>query len=545
MNLSPLETLLLTALVCLVFFIVFGILGLSKKRGDVADVAWGLGFIVVSWTSWILSSPTLFGAAVNSLVTVWGVRLASHIYLRNRNRAEDFRYLSLRSQWKKFFRLRFFVQIFLFQALILYAVAFPILWIHLHPESQSWEFFTAAALLWLIGFFYEAVGDYQLFHFRKKDRQALCTEGLWKTTRHPNYFGEILQWWAVWAIAIPAPYGLFLIFSPLLITFLILKISGVAPLEAKMRTNPAFADYAKNTPTLFPTGFLNGFFYTAGWFAIVYFGSNGEVLSALWSALAVFILQLSLFAKSDRKSLILCLPLAVYGFALGLFQESLFVFFRVLAYPDAPHWVPYWIVALYVLFSLNLNASLSFLNRNLFISFLLGGIGAALSYVSGKEMGAVLFLSPYSIAILIFCWGVYLTLLTLLNRRLLALWDLFLRPEALENNIRVFYDGSCPICSREIALLKQRKQTGSIQFIELTPRLAEIPRLFSHEEAMERIHAVDGMDRVATGIEALSLMYARTDLPLLSLLLQAPAFKAIFRIGYLIWSKTRRSSRLI
>ena len=224
MNLSPLDTLLLTALVCLVFFIICGIIGLSKKRGDVADVAWGLGFIVVSWTSWILSSPTLFGAAVNSLVTVWGIRLASHIYLRNRNRAEDFRYLSLRSQWKKFFPLRFFVQIFLLQALILFAVAFPILWIHLHPESQSWEFFTAAALLWLIGFFYEAVGDYQLLHFRKKDREALCTEGLWKTSRHPNYFGEILQWWAVWAIAIPAPYGLLLIFSPSLITFVILKI---------------------------------------------------------------------------------------------------------------------------------------------------------------------------------------------------------------------------------------------------------------------------------------------------------------------------------
>ncbi len=208
-------------------------------------------------------------------------------------------------------------------------------------------------------------------------------------------------------------------------------------------------------------------------------------------------------------------------------------------------WVPYWIVALYVLFSLNLNASLSFLNRNLFVSFLLGGIGAALSYVSGKEMGAVVFLSPYSIAILFFCWGVYLTLLTLLNRRLLALWDLLLSSESLQNNIRVFYDAGCPICSREIALLKQRKQTGNIQFIELTPDLAEIPRLFSYEGAMEKIHAVDGMDRVAAGIEALSLIYARTDLPLLSFLLQAPGFKAIFRIGYLIWSKTRRFSRFM
>lgn len=542
MNLPPLETLLLTALICLGFFIVCGLIGLFKKRGDVADIAWGLGFIVVSWTSWILSSSTLFGAAVNSLVTLWGIRLASHIYLRNRNRAEDFRYLSLRSKWKQFFPLRFFVEIFLFQALILYAVAFPIIWIHLHPESQSWEFFSAASILWLIGFTYEAVGDYQLLRFKINGRKALLTEGLWKTTRHPNYFGEILQWWAIWAIAIPARHGLFLIFSPLLITFLIIKISGIAPLEEKMRTNPEFQSYAKNTPILFPTGFLNGLCYAAGWIAIVYFGGKGDLPSALLSALAVLVLQVALFSSSDRKSLILCVPLAVYGFALGIFQESLFVSLRVLEYPNAHHYIPSWILALYVLFSLNLNASLSFLNRNLLASFLLGGMGASFSYVSGKELGAVLFLSPYSIAVLFFSWGAYLTLLTVLNRRLLALWDLLLSAESLQNNIRVFYDGSCPICSREIALLKQRNQTGSIQFIELTPRLAEIPRLFSYEEAMDKIHSVDRMDRVATGIEALSLMYARTDLQLLAFLLQAPGFKFFFRIGYLIWSKKRRSS---
>lgn len=232
----------------------FAIFSIRKKRSDLADVAWGLGFILVAWTSYFLSGTTFFGYIINFLITIWGIRLGIHIYLRNRNRPEDFRYQQIQRNWNKYYKLRIFFQIYMLQGCLLFFIAMPIVWIHTHQQNTCWALLFLSLPVWLIGFLLETISDYQLLNFMKipKNKGKILITGVWQYVRHPNYLGEILQWWAIWLIAISIPYGWALIGSPILITYLIIKVTGIPPLEEKMKNKPGFEAYAKNTPMILP-----------------------------------------------------------------------------------------------------------------------------------------------------------------------------------------------------------------------------------------------------------------------------------------------------
>lgn len=246
----------LTLIVILfVYMSLWFVVSLIKKRNDVADVAWGLGFVLLAWTSFFLSGDSgMRGLLVNILVSIWGLRLAWHIHTRNKGKAEDYRYLAWRKEWGKWFYPRSYLQVYLLQGMFLFLIVMPVLLINKQAGAGLGLLDFIGVAVWLLGFFFESVGDAQLARFIKNptNKGKLMQDGLWAYTRHPNYFGEVTQWWGLWLVALSMPSGVFAIIGPLTITFLILKVSGIPMLEKKMEENPEFADYKRQVSVLIP-----------------------------------------------------------------------------------------------------------------------------------------------------------------------------------------------------------------------------------------------------------------------------------------------------
>ena len=226
-----------------------------KKDNSIVDIAWGIGFILVAILTFILQPVCVARhILVTALIIIWGTRLAAHLAIRNKGRDEDFRYAQWRKDWGKWFLIRSFFQVYMLQGFLLLIIAYPVMLIN-HSEETGIVFLDILGLvIWLVGFFFEAVGDYQLLTFKRKaeNKGKIMTQGLWRYTRHPNYFGETAVWWGIFVIALSVKNGWTAIVSPLLITFLLLKVSGVTMLEKKYVGNKEFEEYAKRTRAFFP-----------------------------------------------------------------------------------------------------------------------------------------------------------------------------------------------------------------------------------------------------------------------------------------------------
>ena len=231
------------------------VVSLLKKRNDVADVAWGLGFVLMTWASFFLSDDSgTRGILVGVLVSIWGLRLTWHIHARNKSKAEDYRYLAWRKDWGKWFYVRSYFQVYLLQGFFLFLIVSPILLINKSAVPAIGLLDIVGVSVWFVGFYFEAIGDAQLARFIKDpaNKGKLMQSGLWAYTRHPNYFGEVTQWWGIWIIALSVSGGLLGIIGPITITFLILKVSGIPMLEKKMEENPDFTEYKKRTSVFIP-----------------------------------------------------------------------------------------------------------------------------------------------------------------------------------------------------------------------------------------------------------------------------------------------------
>jgi steroid 5-alpha reductase family enzyme len=226
-----------------------------KKRNDVADVAWGLGFVIMAWSSFLISNQISWRPLlVNLLVTLWGLRLAWHIYQRNRNKGEDYRYLEWREQWGKWFYLRSYFQVFILQGIMLFLIVTPVLLINKDIGSTTTALDIIGLVVWIIGFFFESVGDWQLSQFIKNPTKKgkIMQSGLWHYSRHPNYFGEVTQWWGIFLIALSLPHAWLTIIGPLTITTLILFVSGIPLLEKSFAGRTDFEEYKKKTSIFLP-----------------------------------------------------------------------------------------------------------------------------------------------------------------------------------------------------------------------------------------------------------------------------------------------------
>lgn len=192
-----------------------------------------------------------------TLVFIWGLRLAVHILLRNRKRGEDPRYAEWRRKWRRSFAWRSYLQVFLLQGLFLLLISSAVIFINrsIDPGLRPLGLLDAAGTaVWVVGFLFETVGDAQLAGFKKDpaNRGKIMDRGLWKYTRHPNYFGESLMWWGIFILALNVPGGWMTAVSPLVITFLLVRVSGIPLLEKKYAGNAEFQVYARRTNAFVP-----------------------------------------------------------------------------------------------------------------------------------------------------------------------------------------------------------------------------------------------------------------------------------------------------
>jgi steroid 5-alpha reductase family enzyme len=233
---------------------VFVLAQLLRDNG-VVDIAWGLGFIVVAG-SLFARAPGLFPAKalVLALVLAWGLRLATHIFLRNLGKPEDFRYAAMRRRWGRAVRVKAFFSVFMLQGVLMLVVSLPITVVFGAPARPLAALDVAGALVFATGFAFEVIGDRQLAgHVRDPGNKGkLMTRGLWSTTRHPNYFGEALLWWGIGLVALSSAGGGLALLGPLAITLLLVFVSGVPLLEKKYAGRPDWEAYKARTPVFVP-----------------------------------------------------------------------------------------------------------------------------------------------------------------------------------------------------------------------------------------------------------------------------------------------------
>ena len=243
------------ALILFIYINFWFVVSVVRKRNDVADEAWGLGFVVLAWFSLIISGNFYpQNILVNILVSIWGLRLFTHFIKRHRNKNEDSRYLIWRKSSGLWFYVRSYLQVFLLQGLLLFVIAIPIMFINKNVYGDLNYLILLGLVTWIIGFLFEAISDKQLSNFisNPQNKGKLMKDGLWKYSRHPNYFGEVLLWWGIWIIALSIPYGFYTIIGPITITILILFVSGVPLLERKYKGRSDFEDYKKRTSIFVP-----------------------------------------------------------------------------------------------------------------------------------------------------------------------------------------------------------------------------------------------------------------------------------------------------
>ena len=236
---------LLSGLTLFVLMTLLWLLSLLIRNSSIVDIFWGIGFALIAWLDASMSpfmSPTK--SLMTILVTIWGLRLALHIGFRNWGKPEDFRYAKWREEngprwwWVSFF------QVFLLQGFLIWIIAAPIISIRVTDGIPPLSpLAVLGALVWTYGFFFEAVGDWQLTRFKAKpaNKGKLMTTGVWKFTRRPNYFGDAAQWWGFYLIALSAG-GWWTIFSPIIMTYLLVRVSGVAMLEKTMKGKPGYEE---------------------------------------------------------------------------------------------------------------------------------------------------------------------------------------------------------------------------------------------------------------------------------------------------------------
>ncbi len=230
-------------------------MALRLRRNDVADVAWGAGFVVQALVAqWVAGSTSERGFLLLALVTIWALRLSLHIGLRNRGKPEDPRYRKWREEWGSLAAVRAYFQVFLLQALLAVVILSPVTYVLAGGRPGLGWLDLLGGVVWLLGFAFETIGDFQLGQFKKDpgNRGRVITSGLWKYTRHPNYFGEVTLWWGLWLIACAAPGGWKTVIGPATITVLILFVSGIPLLERKYEGDVEFEKYRRRTSVFFP-----------------------------------------------------------------------------------------------------------------------------------------------------------------------------------------------------------------------------------------------------------------------------------------------------
>jgi len=245
------------SLIILILLVILWLTSVFLKNVSIVDLFWGFGFVVIN-TFYVLSSSEVTDRQllVLVLVSVWGLRLSFYLGWRNIGKAEDFRYQEFRKKYgpERYWWFSFF-QTFLLQGVLMMLISTPLLGANFGEQNsglQSLDY--AGILVWIIGFTFEAGGDIQLARFKSnpQNKGKVLNTGFWKYTRHPNYFGDSAVWWSYALFSIAAG-SYWLSLGSVLMTLLIIKVSGVALLEKSLTsTKPQYSEYIRKTNAFIP-----------------------------------------------------------------------------------------------------------------------------------------------------------------------------------------------------------------------------------------------------------------------------------------------------
>jgi steroid 5-alpha reductase family enzyme len=233
------------------------LISLLLRNSSIVDGYWGPGFLVITLVAGSIGSgATCRTVLVTTLVALWSLRLGGYIIWRNYGGGEDYRYAAMREHHGSAYAWVSLVTIFGLQGVLMWLISMPLQMAVLSPRPPGWTVWDVVGLtLWCAGFLFETVGDWQLARFKAdpQNRGQVMDKGLWAWTRHPNYFGEAVLWWGYFFIALSTPIGIWTVLSPMLMTYLLLKFSGVALLEkALVDRRPGYREYVERTSAFFP-----------------------------------------------------------------------------------------------------------------------------------------------------------------------------------------------------------------------------------------------------------------------------------------------------
>ena len=228
---------------------------LALRDASIVDIIWGLGFVVIAWSSKLASESTDgVDLVVRLCVTVWGLRLAGYLAWRNIGKGEDFRYRAMRKKYGSRFPLVSLFTVFLFQGVLMWIVSLPVQIVHI-VDGHSMAFAVVGVVVWSIGLGFETVGDAQLARFKRDPENAgkVMKTGLWRYTRHPNYFGDFLVWWGIGIASMTAWQSVVALSGPVVMSVLLMRVSGVPMLEHSIsKRRPGYDEYRRTTSAFFP-----------------------------------------------------------------------------------------------------------------------------------------------------------------------------------------------------------------------------------------------------------------------------------------------------
>jgi steroid 5-alpha reductase family enzyme len=231
-------------------------ISLVMRDASIVDIAWGSGFVLVAWVSyWLSDGNSTRSLLLTVLTTIWGLRLAFYLAKRNLGHGEDFRYQSMRRKHGDRFAIVSLYTVFGLQGLLMFIVSLPIQLGQVRQEPGFGIIGVLGVLVWGVGIYFEAVGDAQLARFKRNpaNKGLIMDQGLWRYTRHPNYFGDSCVWWGLGLIAAESSLGIYGLIGPVVMTFLLVKVSGAAMLDrAMLKRKPGYENYVATTSGFIP-----------------------------------------------------------------------------------------------------------------------------------------------------------------------------------------------------------------------------------------------------------------------------------------------------
>jgi len=247
--------LLLAALTIAVLMVGTWLISVVIKDASIVDITWGLGFATVATVLWIADdSRSSLDTLLWIMTLMWGLRLCLYLARRNLGHGEDYRYVAMRKRWGPAFPVISFLTVYTLQGTLMWVVSLPIQLSH-RQEGSIGVLAIIGVVLWLVGFYFESVGDLQLRRFKAdpSNEGKVLDTGLWRYTRHPNYFGDACVWWGIALVACSVSVGRWGLIGAAVMNLLLLKVSGVALLERSLkRRKPDYQAYVERTSAFIP-----------------------------------------------------------------------------------------------------------------------------------------------------------------------------------------------------------------------------------------------------------------------------------------------------